>query len=341
MTKVAELTMQLKELLATGAFPPGSRFPSEYEIQERFNVSRFTANKAMTLLEKDGLLERGKRGSGTFVKRTVHFPKGWIAVIDNFNHQYNMMMLAGATEEAFANGYMLSIFRPEANGISKLLNLLNNSDCIGILCMAYQLDLFHENFSKTVIYLDGGVEFPNGRQAHSVMCDNYGAACDLMNKIIAAGKKEIVTLGIEKSLNRKLRMQGFCDTMLTCGIKDANQRKFVMHHGSKHEVKIALQKILQKFPDVDFIATDSDDIVFSIMKVWGNERSNWQNKTNVSGFGNVHGIADLHNIPSVDQHPWHIGSEGVKTLLEITGNNSTEDIVNIQVPAEIVNAQFI
>ncbi len=55
---------------------PGARFPSEYELQERFTVSRFTANKAVALLAAEGLLKRGVRGSGTYVKKLNQFPKG-------------------------------------------------------------------------------------------------------------------------------------------------------------------------------------------------------------------------------------------------------------------------
>ena len=117
MNKVDELTAKLRELLTSGAFPAGARFPSEYELQDRYDVSRATANKAVALLAAEGLLERGKRGSGTFVKKVVQFPKGWIAAIEDFKHPYNMGMIAGAAQEAFAQGYMLSVFRPEIGGI--------------------------------------------------------------------------------------------------------------------------------------------------------------------------------------------------------------------------------
>ena len=96
MNKVDELTGKLRDLLASGAFPPGARFPSEYELQDRYEVSRATANKAVALLSAEGLLERGRRGSGTFVKKIMQFPKGWIAAIEDFKHPYKRGMIAGA-----------------------------------------------------------------------------------------------------------------------------------------------------------------------------------------------------------------------------------------------------
>ena len=341
MNKVDELTNKLRELLASGAFPVGARFPSEYELQERYEVSRATANKAVALLSAEGLLERGKRGSGTFVKNAFRFPKGWIAAIEDFKHPYNMGMIAGAAQEAFAQGYMLSVFRPEQGGLSSLIKNLRASDCLGVLGVAYQLEALPADLAKPVIYLDSGVEDLPGRSSHSVMCDNYGAAQEMMSKVLASGRKEVVILGIESSLNRKYRMQGFADAMQKYNIKNVEQRKFVMHNGTKHEVKLALQKILKQYPAVDFIVTDSDDIVYNIMQVWANENFSWRNRIGISGFGNVHGIADLHKIPSVNQHPWHIGVEAVKALLEIVKNGEPASSIKIEVPAEVVNAEYI
>ena len=341
MSKVDELVSELRGLLGSGAFPSGARFPSEYELQERYGVSRATANKAVALLAAEGLLERGKRGSGTFVKSAFRFPKGWIAAIEDFKHPYNMGMIAGAAQEAFGQGYMLSVFRPEQGGLSSLIKNLRASDCLGVLGVAYQLEALPVDLAKPVIYLDSGVEDLPGRPTHSVMCDNYGAALEMMSKVLASGKKEVVILGIESSLNRKYRMQGFTDAMQKYNIENVEKRKFVMHNGTKHEVKLALQKILKQYPAVDFIVTDSDDIVYNIMQVWANENFAWRNRIGISGFGNVHGIADLHNIPSVNQHPWHIGVEAVKALLEIVKNGEPTSSIKIEVPAEVVNTEYI
>lgn len=343
MNKVNELVKRLHELLASGAFPPGARFPSEYELQERFTVSRFTANKAVALLAAEGLLERGVRGSGTYVKKLNQFPKGWIAVIEDFKHPYNMGMVAGAAQEAFAQGYMISTFCPETGGMSKLINQLNFSDCVGILGMLFQLDIFSSCFQKPVIHLDSVAEPQPGQICHYVMCDNYGAAMEMMDKILASDKKNVLVLGINNSLTRKQRLKGFLDCMTKHGIPDAKQRQFTIRRGALHEVRIALRKILQKFPDVDFIATDSDDIAFLIMQVWNVERPDWKKHTGLSGFGNVRGISNLHNLPTVDQHPWLIGSEAVKALLELVenGDNRESTPIQIEVPAEVINAEFI
>ena len=342
MSKINDLAIELKNLLGTGAYPAGARFPSEYELMERFQVSRLTANKAVALLVAEGLLDRGRRGSGTFVRRERKFPRGWLAAIEDFNHPYNMGMIAGAAETAFANDCMLSVFKPDSQlGISRILMQLASSDCLGVLETAYNIGFLPANFPKPVICLDIGSEPQNGRHLHSVMCDNFGAAHEMMSRIIASGKKEIVVLGIESTLNRKQRIAGFTAAMQEYQIADPAARRFIMHHGSRYEVRTALQKILRQFPEVDFIATDSDDIVYRIMDVFRENQFPRSEKIGLSGFGNVHGIADLHRIPSVDQHPWHIGKEAVNALLEIVRNGEPEEPLLIQVPAELVNTEYL
>lgn len=65
-----DITRRLRELITGGRFRAGQRFLSEREVQARFQVSRPTANKALSSLMADGLLEY-RRGVGTFVQPGV------------------------------------------------------------------------------------------------------------------------------------------------------------------------------------------------------------------------------------------------------------------------------
>lgn len=63
------IAVQLRQMLADGNYRPGDRFPSQYELAERFKTSPLTAREAVAPLVEEGLLER-RFGSGTFVLRT-------------------------------------------------------------------------------------------------------------------------------------------------------------------------------------------------------------------------------------------------------------------------------
>lgn len=56
--------------IGSGAYPVGSRFPSEQELQDRFEVGRHTIREALKILAEQGLLGR-RRKTGTVVLSTA------------------------------------------------------------------------------------------------------------------------------------------------------------------------------------------------------------------------------------------------------------------------------
>ena len=54
-----------------GRFSEGSRLPTRHELMRRYNVSRFTVDKAITHLVKAGVLY-SVQGAGTYVKGPQH-----------------------------------------------------------------------------------------------------------------------------------------------------------------------------------------------------------------------------------------------------------------------------
>jgi GntR family transcriptional regulator len=61
-----QVSGRLRTLIASGDFPVGGRFLTEREVSQRFAISRPTANKILSTLVSEGLLEF-RRGVGTFV----------------------------------------------------------------------------------------------------------------------------------------------------------------------------------------------------------------------------------------------------------------------------------
>ena len=63
-----QLHDRLRRLALSGEIPPGGRFPTERELALRYRVSRVTANKALSQLVMEGLLQF-RPGIGTFVRK--------------------------------------------------------------------------------------------------------------------------------------------------------------------------------------------------------------------------------------------------------------------------------
>jgi GntR family transcriptional regulator len=84
-----QLNSQLRLLIGSGESPIGSQFLTERQICERYEVSRATANKALSNLVSEGLLEF-RKGVGTFVRGRP---------LD-----YNLRALVSFTDKALAAG---------------------------------------------------------------------------------------------------------------------------------------------------------------------------------------------------------------------------------------------
>jgi GntR family transcriptional regulator len=84
-----QLTSHLRQLIGSPEYPVGAKFLTERQICERFEVSRATANKVLSGLVSEGMLDF-RKGVGTFVR---------IRTLD-----YNLQVLVSFTEEAHAAG---------------------------------------------------------------------------------------------------------------------------------------------------------------------------------------------------------------------------------------------
>ncbi len=84
-----QLNAHLRTLALSAECPVGSKFLTERQICERFGVSRATANKALSNLVSEGLLEF-RKGVGTFVRGRA---------LD-----YNLRALVSFTDKALAAG---------------------------------------------------------------------------------------------------------------------------------------------------------------------------------------------------------------------------------------------
>lgn len=62
-----QLNSHLRQLIDSGECPIGSKFLTERQLCDRFGISRATANKALSNLVSEGLLEF-RKGVGTFVR---------------------------------------------------------------------------------------------------------------------------------------------------------------------------------------------------------------------------------------------------------------------------------
>lgn len=130
--------LQIRDLLVDQfrkqEYKPGTKIPTEQALTRTMGVSRTTIRQALSMLEKDGVVER-RHGSGTFfVGHSSRQPesdqkKGLIGMINFFYMDYIYPeIVRGAEDAAFEKGYYLVLtncnmdHEKEIDSVVQLLN---------------------------------------------------------------------------------------------------------------------------------------------------------------------------------------------------------------------------
>ncbi len=96
----------LRQELASGAYPPGSRLPGEVELGARFGVSRNTVRKAVACLSASGLVTV-RKGAGMFVP--LPSDEGKSSTISMMGY-FTAEELADLQGQALAAGHLLCVY---------------------------------------------------------------------------------------------------------------------------------------------------------------------------------------------------------------------------------------
>ncbi|WEV43613.1 GntR family transcriptional regulator [Lactobacillus sp. ESL0684] len=72
MTKYIDIATTLKQRINSGQYKAGTSLPQQKTLAKEFNTSRMTIQKALDVLDNEGLIYR-VQGSGIYVKKNINF----------------------------------------------------------------------------------------------------------------------------------------------------------------------------------------------------------------------------------------------------------------------------
>ncbi len=309
MGKLAGLINSLRRELMAGVYPPGSRFPSEYRIAERYAVNKTTANKAVFALVSEGWLSRAGRGAGTLVEQTQPFPQNMYVYVGGIWHPYYASLVHGLQQAALAHNCLLSLLAPSSDQLYHFLSRLPSAGISGVFSCGYG---YIDVGSIPVLYLEEN-SAPPGADNHYVTCDGYQGAYQMTQELLKRNHRDIVV--VFRNAHAPGRLKGFHAAMREGGIEDVEERTFWAYDmKSNFEMKRILRKMLQQYPGLTAIMSASDDDIYLIVKAAEQMGISWRGKIAMTGFGKVTGISDLLPIATVDQHPQQIGQEAFQAM---------------------------
>ncbi len=224
-----QLLHQLRHLILSGQWSPGSRILSETELRRQLNISRSTIRQAFRNAESEGLIERVP-GKGTFVARQ---PAGGgsqrmigYVTVDLLRSDLQYQWLSGAEHAAKAKGYRI-VFCNSGNDIeeeNRLLDQLVADKVAGILIWP----VFHTDSNRRLFQLAHQKQPPLmliDRTFPNLACDcvtsrNNNGAYTVIQHLLDLGHRRIVFLSkpVIHLLTLAERLRGYRQAMQDVGL---------------------------------------------------------------------------------------------------------------------------
>ncbi len=347
MDKYKEILAVLTKELEAGKYPVGTHFPSEYDLGNRFDVSRLTANKAVRMLVADGWLERGVRGAGTIVRQSQKFPKGMILYVGGLVQSTPNLSLDGLYSRAFQRGYYVTVAAPTDTTLNSFLATAVASGLFAGIVTADYFWFDDQCPGLPVVYLGNYYTSGNHIARHLVISDNEEISHRMVQELAAHGYRcPVVFADYPYQLTERIyRVEGMQRAMQELGFTDWQKRLFVGTDRAtftKADAAAQLRKILGVFPETDVIICVSDHLALRMYEALHEANIPSPERILLTGFGNYEFVSGIYHFPSVEQHLYHIGVAGADMLLDIVEGKTSADETHRQiVPAELVNLEYL
>ena len=244
-----QLQRQLRNLIVSGQWAPGSRLPSENQLHRELNISRSTVRQAFSESQHEGLIERIP-GRGTFVadpapdgrqKRLIAF------IISDFDSEREWELLKGAEAAARRNDCHVVFYNTHhsCREERRVLSQLPSQNISGALLWSCA---DAEDGSAAQAYDVGSLPplVMMDREAPAlpgdlVTSDNHGGASLALSHLLALGHRHIVCVTHDRvGLSTVAeRIRGYQDALQASGEMEGSV--WAMPTGAELSTEKALQ----------------------------------------------------------------------------------------------------
>lgn len=247
--KYQVIAEELRIHIQAGKYANAQTLPTEFSIAEEYRVSRQTVRQALSLLAKDGLIER-RQGSGSYIRRQpsrtpVSSANRSIAVITTYISDYIFPSILREVENVLSrNNFTPSLFatQNQVHNERKILSTLLESPVDGILVEGTKsalpnpnLDLYRQLLEKGIplVFMNGN--YADLRGALSVLDDNYGGGRLLVEYLCKKGHRNIAGIFKSDDIQGHQRYAGYADALRDLGLPMEDQHVLWYNTGNKDQ----------------------------------------------------------------------------------------------------------
>jgi len=208
-TKYQHIVIAVGDRIRDGEYPVGVRLPGVVALAREFGVSHITSNRALSELERQGLIRRVER-VGSFVRESAGgLSRIHIVVSTAFNEEQVRLFdyWRGISEGAELLGAAVSTIRlSDPHLETELFRLPARRH--GIILLGVQDGLLSIRLSRHgATYVHLGANYPD--DAPVIMEDRFAACRDLVACMVEDGYRRIAFVGDLSASNHRLARDGY------------------------------------------------------------------------------------------------------------------------------------
>ena len=341
--KIAE---DLKAQISLRQLSPNDQLPTEHELAEQYGVSRITSKRALSELEKEGLIYR-IQGKGSFVSdnRITESSFKHILLLVPLPDRMSLDIYAQAiTDFLYQKPYHLSLQSDTILEKESCEYFYTNYD--GIILYpptsnAY-LDVLYSLYLRKfpVVLVDKKID---GLNFTTVTPDNFNGGYQACKHLIELGHTKILflTKGLQYSSSIRERHFGYAEALNDAGIDFRAISIFSVDNGAEQELeqyfKETIDKILQN--NITGIVAENDVTVVQFLNIARRYNYLAPNNFSIVGFDDLP-ISSLFapSITTVAQDFKKIGYIAIDSLVRLIYEN-TDFVEDTVVPVKLVERE--
>jgi len=272
----------IKSHILSGTYKPGDRIPSEYVLQENYQVSRQTVRKAILELSNEGFL-RSEKGSGTYVsthyrsKAGVRSMNKTIGVITTYISDYIFPSIIRGIESRLNEDNYSLLLASTNNDIEqekKALEMMLSYGVDGLIVEPTRSNVYNPNIAYYLSFKEQEVPFVMINAYYEELevpffcLDDVQSSYLATRELITKGHSQIGIIAKMDDLQGKYRMKGFIKALGEAKLRFQQEHVLSFDTATKADLSANLEVYLNdNRDDVTAIVCYNDEVGLEVVNV--------------------------------------------------------------------------
>lgn len=344
--KYYKLMDDLKEQILRGEIQTGDKLPSENELSAKYQVSRQTVRKALSILENAGYIY-AEHGRGTFCSELVHKNRNSknIAVVTTYLSDYIFPRVIAGIDAALAKeGYSI-ILKNTKNSRSleaKCLEDLLQKDIEGIIiepsksqiyCRHMNLYQKLDDYGIPYVFIQGCFEKMSDKP--QVLMDDCRGGYMITKYLIDSGHKNIAGVFKADDIQGQNRHKGYVMALQEAGML-YDPDKVIWFHTEDRKVHPyeGISQLLQQDTIMDAVVCYNDQIAIQVIRALKDNGLSVPEDVSVTGYDNSYmAVSDDFRLTTIVHPQEKMGEMAADLLLDLL-HNKEENMIQKKIMIE-------